>query len=99
MVTLYITGGQPARGPEIGSIKVSNSVYSARNIYIINRQMCFLTIYNKARKRRGNIDYIIRFLPNRVSQVLAQYLIYIRPFSRALDQRESEYLFSDNRGL
>ena len=71
MVTLYIIGGQPARGPEIGSIKVSNSVYSARNIYVINRQICFLTIYDKARKRRGNTDYIIRFLPNRVSQVLA----------------------------
>ena len=98
MVTLHITGGQPARGPEIGSIKVSNSVYSARNIYVINGQMCFLTMYDKARKRRGNTDYIIRFLPNRVSQVLAQYLIYIRPFSRALDQRESEYLFGDNRG-
>ncbi|OAF54167.1 hypothetical protein VC83_09522 [Pseudogymnoascus destructans] len=39
--------GQPARGPEIGSIK-----------------MCFLTMYDKARKRRGNTDYIVRFLPN-----------------------------------
>ncbi|OAF55127.1 hypothetical protein VC83_08395 [Pseudogymnoascus destructans] len=98
MVTLHVTGGQPARGPEIGSIKVSNSVYSARNIYVINGQMCFLTMYDKARKRRGNTDYIVRFLPNEVSQVLAQYLIYIRPFGRALDQRESEYLFGDNRG-
>ncbi|KAL5344321.1 hypothetical protein ACLOAV_010750 [Pseudogymnoascus australis] len=99
MVTLHVTGGQPARGPEIGSIKVSNSVYSARNIYVMNGQMCFLTMYDKARKRRGNTDYIIRFLPNKVSQVLAQYLVYVRPFARALDQRESEYLFGDNRGL
>jgi hypothetical protein len=53
---------------------------------------------NKARKRRGNTDYIVRFLPNKVSQVLAQYLVYVRPFARALDQRESEYLFGDNRG-
>jgi hypothetical protein len=95
---MHISGGQPARGPEIGSIKVSNSVYSARNLYIINGRMCFLTMYDKARKRRGNTDYIVRFLPDDISQVLAQYLVYVRPFARALDQRESEYLFADTHG-
>ncbi len=29
---VYIQFGQPARGLEIGLIKVSNSIYSARNI-------------------------------------------------------------------
>jgi hypothetical protein len=67
MVTLHVTGGHPARGLEIRSIKVSNSMYLARNIYVINGQMCFLTMYDKARKRRGNTDYIIQFLPNKVS--------------------------------
>lgn len=98
IVAMHISGGQPARGPEIGSIKVSNSVYSARNLYVINGRMCFLTMYDKARKRRGNTDYIVRFLPDDISQVLAQYLVYVRPFARALDQRESEYLFADTHG-
>jgi hypothetical protein len=55
-------------------------------------------MYDKSRKRRGNTDYIIRFLPDNVGQLLVQYLVYIRPFARALDQRESEYLFGDERG-
>ncbi|KAH6689955.1 hypothetical protein BKA61DRAFT_432735, partial [Leptodontidium sp. MPI-SDFR-AT-0119] len=59
----------PTRGPELGSIKVSNSIYSARNIYIINGRVCFLTMYNKARKRRGNTEYIIRYLSDEVSQI------------------------------
>lgn len=98
MVVMHVSGGQPARGPEIGSIKVSNSVYSARNLYVINGRVCFLTMYDKARKRRGNTEYIIRCLPDEVSQVLVQYLVYVRPFARALDQRESAYLFADRRG-
>jgi hypothetical protein len=98
MVGLHITGGQPARGPELGSIKVSNSIYSARNIYVINGRMCFLTMYDKARKRRGNTEYIVRCLPDEVGQILAQYLVRVRPFARALDRRESEYLFGDGRG-
>lgn len=98
MVCMHITGGQPARGPEIGSIKVSNSIYSARNIYVINGRVCFLTMYDKARKRRGNTEYIVRCLPHEVSQIVAQYLVRVRPFARVLDHRESEYLFGDLRG-
>lgn len=98
MVCMHITGGQPARGPELGSIKVSNSIYSARNIYIINGRVVFLTIYDKARRRRGNTEYIARCLPAAVSQIVAQYLIRVRPFARVLDRRESEYLFGDLRG-
>ena len=71
MVCMHITGGQPARGPELGSIKVSNSIYSARNIYVINGRICFLTMYDKARKRRGNTEYIIRCLLDEVRQVVA----------------------------
>src|SRR5277367_4418010 len=93
-----VIGGQPARGPELGSIKISNGMFSARNIYIINGRMCFLTMYDKARKRRGNTEYIIRCLPNQVGQPLAQYLAFVRPFARALDRREPEYLFGDAKG-
>jgi hypothetical protein len=49
IVCIYITRGQPVHGPELGSIKMYNSVYSAYNIYMINRQVCFLTIYDKVR--------------------------------------------------
>jgi hypothetical protein len=56
---IYVKYSQPTRGPEIGLIKVSNSIYLARNIYVINSWLYILTIYNKARKRRGNTEYII----------------------------------------
>jgi hypothetical protein len=98
MVCTHIQAGQPARGPELGSIKVVNSVYSARNIMVINGRVGILTMYDKTRKRRGNTDYIIRVLPDELSQLLAQYITYIRPFARVLDHRESEYLFADERG-
>jgi hypothetical protein len=96
----WCVGGQPARGPELGSIKISNSIFSARNLYIINGRVCFLTMYDKSRRQRGNTDYIIRCLPDELSQVVAQYLVYVSPFARALpmDRRESEYLFGDARG-
>ena len=57
-------------------------------------------MYDKARRRRGNTEYIVRFLPDELSRIVVQYLVYVRPFARALplDHRESEYLFGDMRG-
>jgi hypothetical protein len=98
IVCIHVIGGQPAREPELGSIKVHNSIYSARNIYIINGRVCFLTMYDKARKKQGNTEYIVWCLPDEVSQIIAQYLIRVRPFAWALDKQESEYLFEDVRG-
>jgi hypothetical protein len=45
---VHVKYSQPARGLEIGLIKVNNSIYSAWNIYVINSRLCILTIYNKA---------------------------------------------------
>ena len=79
-------------------IKVSNTPFSTRNIIILNGRVCLLTTYDKSRKRRGNTNYILRVLPDALSQMVAQYIVYIRPFARVLDRRETEYLFADVHG-
>ena len=71
IVAIHIMAGQPARGPELGSIKVFNSLCSARNIIILNGRVCILTMYDKSRKRRGNTDYILRVLLDNLSQLVA----------------------------
>lgn len=98
MACMHITGGQPARGPELGSLKITNSRYSIRNIYAINGNMAFLTTYDKSTSRRGNLEYILRVLPLQIGQILAQYLVYVYPFARSMDKRHTEYLFSDKNG-
>ena len=50
IVIMYIIRGQLARNPEISLIKVKNSVILSRNIFIINRQVVVIIIYNKAYK-------------------------------------------------
>ena len=98
MAAVQIESGQPARSPELGTTKTRNSVYSPRGWYVINGRLCFLTMYDKARKRRGDTEYIVRYLPDDLGQIMARYMVFVDPFARALDQRESEYLFADSRG-
>ena len=70
MVAMHLMGGQPARSPEIGSIKVRNSITSSRNIFVINGRIAIVTTYDKARKRRGRTEYVFRCFPDRLSQVI-----------------------------
>ena len=97
MVAMH-TNSLPGRGSEIGSIKFANSVYSARNIYVLNGRLAFVTCYDKSRSRRMTTEYIVRYLSDELSQVVAQYLAYVCPFVRSLGREESEYLFVDKRG-
>jgi hypothetical protein len=97
MVAMHIISF-PGCGSEIGSIKFANSIYSARNIYVLNGRMAFVTYYDKSRSRRMTTKYVMRYLPNELSQVLAQYLAFISPFTRNVGREESEYLFVDKQG-
>lgn len=95
MTVMHIVADQPARGPELVSIKVVNSVYSARNIYVINGRVVFLTTYDKALQRRNKGEFVLRCLPDAVSQLVAKYIIYIRPFSQVVGQRQWDFMFTD----
>jgi hypothetical protein len=94
MVAMHIIGGQPARSPEIGSIKVKNSVTSSRNIFVINGRVAVVTTYDKARKRRGKTEYVFRCFPDQLSQVIVQYLVYVLPFTRVVQKTKGDFLFA-----
>ena len=70
IVAIYIIGGQPIHSPEISSIKVQNSIISSWNIFMINRRVIVVTIYNKAYQYQGKIEYIFCYFPDQLSQVL-----------------------------
>ena len=94
MVAMHMMGGQPARSPEIGSIKVRNSVTSSRNIFVINGRVAVVTTYDKSRQRRGKTEYVFRCFPDQLSQVIAQYLVYVLPFSRVIEKTKGDFLFA-----
>ncbi|KAH8585566.1 hypothetical protein B0O99DRAFT_473991, partial [Bisporella sp. PMI_857] len=79
LLLLYQTSGQPARGPEILSIKVYNITSAVRNLYVYDGGFVWITTYNKKSAGTYMPFYIIRFVPARVSQMLYYYLTLIRP--------------------
>jgi len=46
-LAVHLTGGQPARGSELLSIRWRNGAYQDRNLYVINEQLAVVTRYHK----------------------------------------------------
>ena len=101
MLAMHLTGGQPARGSEIGSVKFRNSGSTLRNFFIIRGNAFFVIEYHKARAVTNHSYFVVRCLPPRVAELTVLYIAYIRPFSSLLysqisfrqNSSDGDYLF------
>jgi len=101
MLAMHLTGGQPARGPELGSIKFRNSAFSLRNFFVISGKAFYVTEYHKARASTQYSYFVVRYLPRCLAELLVIYIAYIRPFCNLLfnqisvrkNSSDGDYLF------
>ena len=99
---MYLTGGQPARGSELGVVKFQNTNLTLRNFYVLNGEGFYSTEYHKARASTNYSFYIVRYLPDRLTELVLLYIAYIRPFARMLYSHGKKnvpdlgYLFCSN---
>lgn len=68
---VHVTGGQPARGTEITSLRFRNGYMQDRNVFVMHGHIVVVTRYHKS---QSQFD---RFLPWRVGQLLAVYLAHV----------------------
>jgi hypothetical protein len=87
LACIHFTGGIPGRGTEVTTIKWCNTRHVMRNVFVYQGRLVIITEYTKARGRMNKSFYIVRFLPLLVSQILFQYLVYVRPFAEALSSQ------------
>jgi hypothetical protein len=74
-VLMHIAGGQPARGPEILSIRHSNTIKGGhRNIFIEDGMVVFVTRYYKGYNVSSDVKIIHRYLPREVGELVVWYL-------------------------
>jgi hypothetical protein len=66
---------------------------------VLNKRIAFVMCYNKSRSQHITTKYVICYLSDTLSQVLAQYLVYVCSFTRNLGREASEYFFVDKQGL
>jgi superfamily II DNA helicase RecQ len=105
-LAVHVAGGQPARGPELLSIRWRNGLLQDRNLYVIDGEVVVITRYYKTQSQWDKPKVVVRFLPEAVGQLVAAYLLYVRPLrallQSALDKpmpaSVTDYLWADERG-
>jgi hypothetical protein len=48
LLYMHLTGGQPARGTEMTTLRFKNGYLQDRNIFVMHGQMVFVTRYHKS---------------------------------------------------
>jgi superfamily II DNA helicase RecQ len=85
-VLMHISGGQPARGPEILSVRHSNTVQGGhRNVFIEDGMVVFVTRYHKGYNLSGDVKIIHRYLPREVGELVVWYMWLVLPFQQRLE--------------
>jgi superfamily II DNA helicase RecQ len=86
LILMHITGGQPARGTEILSLRHRNTTQGGhRNLFIEDGTVVFVTKYHKGYQMSGDIKIIHRYLPREVSELVVWYLWLALPFIQRME--------------
>jgi hypothetical protein len=75
-LAVHVAGGQPARGPELLSVRWRNGLLQDRNLYVIDGQVAVVTRYHKTQSQWDKPKVVVHFLPKAVGQLVAAYLLY-----------------------
>ena len=86
LLLFHMTGGQPAREPEILSMRWRNGD-TIRNIFVDYGLVVGIPRYHKTRSTTREDRPIPRFLPAAVSKLVVYYLTIVIPFRYALLRR------------
>jgi len=80
-VLMHMTGGQPARTPEILGLRMWNTENGGvRNIFIDNGVVCFVTMYHKGFTRTNTPKIIHRYILREVGTLFVWYQWLVLPF-------------------
>ncbi|CAG8283084.1 unnamed protein product [Penicillium salamii] len=85
-IALHVSGGQPARAPELLSIRHQNTDSGGhRNIFVEDRLVVFVTHYHKGFYASNDTKVIHRYLPQEVGELVVWYLWLVLPFVQRLE--------------
>nr|GFC73079.1 hypothetical protein [Tanacetum cinerariifolium] len=81
LLLIHLTGGQPARGTELLTLRWRNSSYGhVRSIFADNGMLTFVTAYHKNYSASNTSRIIHRYMPPEIGELLMYYLWLVAPF-------------------
>lgn len=83
-ILTHISGGQPARAPELLSLRHINTLTGMRNVFIEDGMVVTASTYHKGFYASNDVKVIHRYLPRSVGEMVVWYLWLVLPFVEQL---------------
>ena len=80
-VATQMSWGGPARGNELGGLRLVNGINRDRGVFVIDGEVMLVTQYHKSLAHQDTPKVIPRFLPARLGQLFMIYMVYVRPLT------------------
>jgi hypothetical protein len=94
-VAIHVTSGQPARAPELLSLRHRNTDGAVRNVFIEDGLAVVASKYHKGFYASKDAKIIHRYLPRVVGELVVWYLWLVLPFVERL-QRYQHHIRSQD---
>jgi hypothetical protein len=85
-VAVHVTAGQPARAPELLSLRHRNTEGAVRNVFIEDGMVVVASKYHKGFYASNDAKIIYRYLPREVGELVVWYLWLVLPFVERLQR-------------
>lgn len=85
LAAIHLTYGGPARTTELAETLLVNCDTQLRDVIITSGRIGLANAYNKTNAITGTTNQIIRILAPCLSELVIQYLVYVRPFELTMD--------------
>lgn len=85
-MAIYICSGQPARAPELLSLRYQNTVGAVRNVFIEDSIVAVASKYHKVFYTSNDTKIIHRYLPREVRELVVWYLWLVVLFVKQLER-------------
>jgi hypothetical protein len=95
-VAIHICSGQPARAPELLSLRHQNTAGAFRNVFIEDGMVAVASKYHKAFYASNDAKIIHRYLPREVGELVVWYLWLVVPFVEQLERYQHQVRYADH---
>ncbi|KAG8914533.1 hypothetical protein FRC00_012701 [Tulasnella sp. 408] len=86
-VAMYLTGGQPPRGPELLGCLLCNTATRIRNIFVADEDIITVIFANKTSYSGSGDKAVARAYPLKLGLMILTYIIIVKPITLILEDR------------
>lgn len=74
IIAVHVWGGQPGRGPELATLRHTDSLVLLQNVFVLDRTVAIVIDQDKMKSIQDQGRKVARFVPERLGKIVVAYV-------------------------